>query len=106
MFFKGLKEHSYGETLRRSGWRRLDDGRDPKPTRREIGRAHVIVHSHATLKAAHRGDDSKGMNIIDTWKVEDGELVEHWDAVQGISMDMRLYNLFAGGKVRNTNGVF
>ena len=68
--------------------------------------AHVIVHSHATLKAAHRGDDSKGMNIIDIWKVEDGELVEHWDAVQGISMDMRLYNLFAGGKVRNTNGVF
>ncbi|QSX38232.1 nuclear transport factor 2 family protein [Shewanella sedimentimangrovi] len=67
---------------------------------------HVILHSHATLKAKHRGDDSQGFNIIDTWKIVDGQLVEHWDAVQGISFSMRLYALLSGGKVRNPNGVF
>lgn len=67
---------------------------------------YVILHSHATLKAVHRGDDSQGMNIVDTWKVIDGKLVEHWDAVQGISFSMRLYGLLTGGKVRNSNGVF
>jgi predicted SnoaL-like aldol condensation-catalyzing enzyme len=67
---------------------------------------HVIIHSHATLKAKHRGDVSQGMNIIDTWKVEDGQLVEHWDAVQGISFSMRLFSLLTGGKLRNHNGPF
>lgn len=67
---------------------------------------HVILHSHATLKAKHRGDDRQGFNIIDTWKLEQGALVEHWDAVQGISFAMRLYSLLAGGQVRNNNGVF
>ncbi|KZN33694.1 nuclear transport factor 2 family protein [Pseudoalteromonas luteoviolacea] len=67
---------------------------------------HVILHSHATLKAKHRGDETKGMNIIDTWKITDGNLVEHWDAIQALDVSMRLYNLFMGGKVRNSNGVF
>lgn len=67
---------------------------------------YVILHSHATLKIAHRGNDSQGMNIIDIWKVIDGTLVEHWDAVQGVSFSMRLYGLVVGGKVRNSNGVF
>ena len=67
---------------------------------------HVILHSHATLKAKHRGDDSKGFNIVDTWRLEHGKLVEHWDAIQGLSFSMRLYSLFAGGKIRNSNGVF
>lgn len=67
---------------------------------------HVILHSHATLKARHRGDDTQGMNIIDIWKVADGQLTEQWDAVQGVGLSMRLYGLVAGGKVRNTNGVF
>ncbi|AOT11149.1 nuclear transport factor 2 family protein [Pseudoalteromonas luteoviolacea] len=66
----------------------------------------VIIHSHATLKEKHRGDDTKGMNIIDTWTVRDGRLVEHWDAIQPLDMSMRLYNLFMGGKVNNANGVF
>lgn len=66
----------------------------------------VILHSHATLKAKHRGDDTKGLNIIDTWCIEDGRLVEHWDAVQGLDVSMRLYGLFTGGTIRNTNGVF
>lgn len=68
--------------------------------------AYVVLHSHATLKAKHRGDDSQGMNIVDTWKVVDGKLVEHWDAIQGISFSMRLYLMLIGGKVRNKNGVF
>lgn len=67
---------------------------------------HVVLHSHATLKAKHRGDDSQGFNIIDTWRVENGQLVEHWDAVEGISFPMRMYSLMTGGKVRNENGVF
>jgi len=67
---------------------------------------HVIVHSHATLFAKHRGDDTKGLNIIDTWKVVDGQPAEHWDAVQGLDVSMRLYGLFMGGKVKNGNGVF
>ena len=67
---------------------------------------YVILHSHVTLKAKHRGDDSQGLNIVDTWKVIDGKLVEHWDAIQGISFSMRLYGLISGGKVRNHNGVF
>ena len=67
---------------------------------------YVIIHSHATLKAAHRGDESQGFNIVDTWRLEDGRLVEHWDAVQGLSFSMRIYSLSVGGKIRNTNGVF
>lgn len=66
----------------------------------------VILHSHATLKAKHRGDESEGLNIMDVWKVVDGKLVEHWDALQGMSFSMRLYGLLTGGKVRNENGVF
>jgi len=66
----------------------------------------VIVHSHATLFAKHRGDDTKGLNIIDTWKVVDGMPAEHWDAVQGLDVSMRIYGLFTGGKIRNSNGVF
>ncbi|WP_087017426.1 nuclear transport factor 2 family protein [Thaumasiovibrio subtropicus] len=66
----------------------------------------VILHSHVTLKAKHRGDESQGFNIIDTWRLEEGKLVEHWDAVQGLSFSMRLYSLAVGGKVRNSNGVF
>ncbi len=67
---------------------------------------HVILHSHATLKAKHRGDEKQGMNIIDTWRVADGHLVEHWDAVEGISFTMRIYSLMTGGQYRNTNGIF
>lgn len=66
----------------------------------------VILHSHATLKAKHRGDDSQGLNIVDIWKIEDGRLVEHWDTLQGLSFSTRLYGLLTGGAVRNSNGVF
>ena len=66
----------------------------------------VIFHSHATLKAEHRGDDQHGMNIIDKWRIEDGQIVEHWDSIQALDTFMRFYSLLSGGKIRNENGVF
>ncbi|MEM8582706.1 MAG: nuclear transport factor 2 family protein [Bacteroidota bacterium] len=67
---------------------------------------YVTFHSHATTKIKQRGDDRKGFNIIDTWKLQDGEVVEHWDAIQPLSFSMRLYVLLVGGKVANGNGLF
>lgn len=66
----------------------------------------VIFHSHATLDADDRGDDGKGMNIIDTWRIQDGQIVEHWDAIQALDGFMRLYALMSGGNIENDNGVF
>ncbi|MEL6667733.1 MAG: nuclear transport factor 2 family protein [Bacteroidota bacterium] len=67
---------------------------------------YVTFHSHATTKIKHRGDDRKGFNIIDTWKLVDNQIVEHWDAIQPLSLFMRLYVLLIGGRVANKNGVF
>ena len=67
---------------------------------------YVIFHSHATLKAKHRGTDSKGLNIMDVWQVKEGRINDHWDALQPMDRSMRLFNLFNGGKVRNNNGVY
>ncbi|MEM9478748.1 MAG: nuclear transport factor 2 family protein [Verrucomicrobiota bacterium] len=66
----------------------------------------VSFHSHATMKAADRGDDRKGLNIIDTWRIQDGEIVEHWDSLQPLDGFMRFYAMMTGGKIRNSNGVF
>jgi len=66
----------------------------------------VTFHSHATMKRSHRGDESKGLNIIDTWRIEDGEIAEHWDAIQPLGFGMRLLSLVAGGRTRHDNGVF
>ncbi|REL34674.1 nuclear transport factor 2 family protein [Thalassotalea euphylliae] len=67
---------------------------------------YVIFHSHATLKKEHRGNDEKGMNIIDTWRLENGRIVEHWDSIQALDGFMRFYSLISGGNIRNENGVF
>ncbi|WP_461535185.1 nuclear transport factor 2 family protein [Spongorhabdus nitratireducens] len=67
---------------------------------------YVIFHSHATLKQADRGDDEKGLNIIDTWRIEDGRIVEHWDSIQALDGFMRFYSLVKGGNIQNGNGVF
>ncbi len=67
---------------------------------------YVILHSHATVNKKHRGNDRKGFNIIDTWRIKDGKLTEHWDAVQPLDSFMRLYYWLTGGAVRNANGVF
>ena len=67
---------------------------------------HVIVHSHATINKKHRGNDRKGLNIIDTWRVNDNLPMEHWDAVQPLDAFMRMIYWFTGGSVKNSNGVF
>ncbi|BFM13947.1 ester cyclase [Maricurvus nonylphenolicus] len=67
---------------------------------------YVIFHSHATLKKKHRGNDQKGMNIVDTWRLEDGRIVEHWDSIQALDGFMRFYSLISGGNIQNANGVF
>lgn len=66
----------------------------------------VVFHSHATIKASHRGNDRKGLNITDNWKIKDGQIVEHWDSIQPIDMLMRVYVLVNGGAIKNDNGVF
>jgi len=66
----------------------------------------VIFHSHATIKAQDRQNDRKGLNIIDIWRVEDGQIKDHWDALQPMDGFMRFYNLLNGGKIRNDNGVY
>ncbi|MEM1358356.1 MAG: nuclear transport factor 2 family protein [Bacteroidota bacterium] len=66
----------------------------------------VIFHSHATINAKHRGDDGKGLNIMDTWRIKDGQIIAHWDALQPMDGFMRFFNLLTGGKIRNTNGVY
>lgn len=66
----------------------------------------VTVHSHATTKLRHRGNPQKGLNIMDIWKVENGTLTEHWDAVQPIHGSMRFLFWMIGGKFRNKNTYF
>lgn len=67
---------------------------------------YVIFHSHATLNKEDRGNDQKGMNIIDTWRIEEGRIVEHWDSIQALDLSMRIYSLISGGDIANSNGVF
>lgn len=67
---------------------------------------YVIFHSHATLNKEDRGNAQKGMNIIDTWRLEGGRIAEHWDSIQALDGFMRFYSLISGGNIRNENGVF
>lgn len=66
----------------------------------------VTFHSHATLKTTHRGNDKQGMNIVDIWKIKDGQIVEHWDSIQPLDFFVRFYALLIGGNIKNSNGVF
>lgn len=59
-----------------------------------------------TAKAAHRGKDNMGLNVIDIWKVVDGKIVEHWDSIQPIDFSVRLFSLFTEVAVKNNNGRF
>lgn len=67
---------------------------------------YITFHSHATLRKKDRGNDSKGFNVSDTWKVVNGEIQEHWDSVQPIDTMMRMVVLLQGGDIKNANGVF
>lgn len=67
---------------------------------------YVILHSHSTSNKKDRGNPQKGFNIKDTWKVENGQLVEHWDAIQPIDGFMRFYTWLAGGGSKNANTLF
>ena len=66
----------------------------------------VVLHSHTTFKAKHRGNEAKGFIITDTFRLENGRLAEHWDAIQPIDGFSRLFFLMAGGKVANNNPTF
>ncbi|MEM9874560.1 MAG: nuclear transport factor 2 family protein [Myxococcota bacterium] len=66
----------------------------------------VVFHSHATLRSSHRGNARKGFNIMDRWRIQDGAIVEHWDAIQPIDAFGRMYALLVGGTVRNDNGTY
>lgn len=66
----------------------------------------VTFHSHATIKRKHRGNDKMGLNIVDIWRVSDGQIAEHWDSLQPLDWSMRLFVWLNGGKLLNSNGVF
>ncbi|MEM1378304.1 MAG: ester cyclase [Pseudomonadota bacterium] len=67
---------------------------------------YVVVHSHATLRASHRGNERKGFIITDTFRLKDGKLAEHWDAIQPIDLFARFVVLMNGGTVANSNATF
>jgi predicted SnoaL-like aldol condensation-catalyzing enzyme len=67
---------------------------------------YITAHSHVTTNAKHRGNPKKGFNIMDIWKVENGVIVEHWDAIQPIHGPMRLLSWLTGGKFNNDNTFF
>lgn len=66
----------------------------------------VVFHSHITTNRKDRGDDTKGINVSDTWRIEDGEIVEHWDSLQPMNGFMRFIFFLTGGKIANNNGVY
>ena len=67
---------------------------------------YVVLHSHATLKAAHRGNERKGFIVTDTFRLQEGRLAEHWDALQPIDFSARLLMLLTGGQIGNANPTF
>ena len=66
----------------------------------------VILHSHTTMKAKHRGNEKKGFIITDTFRLKDGKLAEHWDAIQPIDTFSRFLILITGGSIGNNNPTF
>ncbi len=66
----------------------------------------VIFHSHITTRKKDRGNDSKGINVIDTWKIQNHQIIEHWDALQPLNGSMRFLFWMIGGKTANHNGVY
>ena len=67
---------------------------------------YVILHSHTTMKAQHRGNEKKGFIITDTFRLENGKPAEHWDAIQPIDFFSRFLMLMTGGNIGNSNSTF
>lgn len=67
---------------------------------------YVVLHSHATLNAKHRGDETKGFIITDTFRIDNGRLAEHWDAIQPVDWFTRFLWLMTGGAIGNNNPTF
>jgi len=44
----------------------------------------VAVHSHVTRTAAERGGEFAGLAVSDIYRIEAGQIVEHWDSVQEV----------------------
>lgn len=66
----------------------------------------IVLHSHVTLKAQHRGNERKGFIVSDTFRLVDGKLREHWDVLQPIDLFTRFLMLITGGAVGNKNPIF
>lgn len=66
----------------------------------------VVLHSHTTMKAKHRGNEKKGFIITDTFRLKDGQLAEHWDAIQPVDAFSRLLFFMTGGSIGNNNPTF
>lgn len=67
---------------------------------------YIVTHSHVTFKTKHRGNETKGFIITDTYLMIDGKMAEHWDAIQPIDGFTRFFFWMIGGKVRNNNSTF
>lgn len=67
---------------------------------------YVILHSHTTMRAKHRSNEKKGFIITDTFKLNNGKLAEHWDAIQPIDLFSRFLMLITGGAIGNDNPTF
>lgn len=66
----------------------------------------VVLHSHATMRAKHRGNEKKGFIITDTFRLTNEQLTEHWDAIQPIDFFSRFLMLATGGTIGNQNSTF
>lgn len=67
---------------------------------------YVILHSHTAMNKKNRGNEKKGFIITDTFRLENGKLTEHWDAIQPIDFFSRFLILVTGGTIGNANPTF